>query len=598
MSIFRFILVNLFAMSLFFEAVAQEQPEEDESRIQAVVVTAMRVTQGGAQDIEFFRETVANGAIPAPGAITSEGLFSSHDIVIPSAKDCLQLFCLQAEGMAANLMSRPEFDGVIGLGFATNIDPDNWQRDPMTIVAVVDKSGSMNGRPLRLAKKAMVETLGNLKSGDRMGVVEYGDTVNVVVPVSDVETSRDSIREGINGIVSRGSTYMEAGLELGFATAFDAQEGFEGTTRVVLFTDEQPNVGKTDSESFIGMARRASKKGVGLTTIGVSAHFGAELANKVSAARGGNLFYLSSDEDVETYFGADFDFLVSEIATDLEMTVRPASGASIDLVLGVPGEAIEYRSDGSVTMTVPSVFLSSKGGALVLGGSGFTETTDLMAEVSLKYKSVKDNMPGEDAISVFLTDHQPSSGLNLAHTLFDEFGVLQSAAQANTFSGDLDPAIDLTQRFLEQLSQIGDEALNDEVVLLNNVLNVLQSGGQTFVHQEGFVEDEVLHGVWEIARVRNTSSSLSGKSSIDLRRGDLIAFDLLEDMFNAQRKSAKRGEPEFEVESIGLDVDQRSITLWKSNIIFKYRFLDAKLVLEPVGTDLQIWLQKRSEQES
>jgi hypothetical protein len=46
---------------------------------------------------------------------------------------------------------------------------------------------------------------------------------------------------------------------------------FDGTTRVMLFTDEQPNVGRTDATSFAAMAEEASRGGIGLTTIGSTA---------------------------------------------------------------------------------------------------------------------------------------------------------------------------------------------------------------------------------------------------------------------------------------------------------------------------------------
>ena len=76
---------------------------------------------------------------------------------------------------------------------------------------------------------------------------------------------------------------MEAGLKVGYETAFATAPAFRGNTRLMLFTDEQPNVGRTDADSFIGMAEAASRRGIGLTTIGVGVQFDATLATRCRA---------------------------------------------------------------------------------------------------------------------------------------------------------------------------------------------------------------------------------------------------------------------------------------------------------------------------
>ncbi len=82
----------------------------------------------------------------------------------------------------------------------------------------------------------------------------------------------------------------------------------------MLFTDERPNTGATDAESFMGMAENASHGGIGLTTIGVGVQFGAELATKISSVRGGNLYFIRDAADIKTLFTGQLDYMVSELA--------------------------------------------------------------------------------------------------------------------------------------------------------------------------------------------------------------------------------------------------------------------------------------------
>lgn len=156
-------------------AVPQQHDRQDE--IQEVIVTGSFVTQGGAKDVNYLRGEVEQARIPHPDTFTAEGLISEHSVVIESAAPCAQVFCLVADSIDANLIAQPEARYLIGLGFTTNVQSNGWRRKPLNLVAVVDKSGSMEGEPLAL------------------------------------------VRERIAEIESFGSTAMEAGLQLGYEVA-------------------------------------------------------------------------------------------------------------------------------------------------------------------------------------------------------------------------------------------------------------------------------------------------------------------------------------------------------------------------------------------
>jgi len=596
---------TILGVSLSLSAAAQDIDDDE------VIVTGARihVTQGGAQDIAFFRDTVIDeSAIPAPGAITSEGLLSTYNLFLEPDQACDQLFCLVAQTMPADLLTEPDADLLMGLGFATNIDPATWEREALTIVAVVDKSGSMGGEPLDLAKASMQETLKHLRPGDRMGVVQYGSTTDLVIPVTDVATGRETISDAIDSIFSSGSTYMEEGLRLAYDTAFDAQAGFDGATRVILFTDEQPNVGQTDSESFIGMAVEASNRGIGLTTIGVADHFAADLANRISAARGGNLFYVTKEEDVVATFGTDFDFLVSEVAHDLKIRITPKSNVTIDQIYGVPGEDLKYRRDGGVELVIPSVFLSSKGGGIFMTLSGDVDEGKALANVALAYSEAKTGEKHKSVLAVMPSENDPAPALSKAHMLVDEFGVLRSVAQANMFGGDLRRAMGLTQQFHDRLTALDmdefereDELIAEMSAILSGKIDESESGlsvqqiATCRSYQCRNADDLApVFGRWKIAKVRDNHrpSPIFTPATIDIRKGDLLAFHLDTETYD---ETATFNLPRFEVESVAVDPKDREVTLFESDIVFKYAYDEKRdrLVLRPEDTDLVLTLERQ-----
>ncbi|MEO1642764.1 MAG: VWA domain-containing protein [Pseudomonadota bacterium] len=577
-------------------AIAQETDEEEVLQESIVVTgTRLRVTQGGAQDINYFRGAAGGlNGIPEAGTITAEGLLSGYDLVLAEPAPCAQTFCLSAEAMPVSMISRPKVTSLVGLGFGTNLTEDSFKRAPVTIIAVVDKSGSMSGEPLDLAKEAMLLTLDNLRPGDRMGVVQYGSTTEVIVPVSDVETDRKFIREDIQNISSGGSTAMEAGLKLAYKTAFDAQDGFDGTTRVMLYTDERPNVGNTDKDSFIGMAVAASERGVGLTTIGVADHFGAELANQVSAARGGNLFYLQSSNDAEKLFAEQFDFLMTEVAQDLSVTFTPRTGQTIEAIYGVPGEMIEIDETGS-RFTIPTVFLSNKAGGVFLALSG--DTAEPNIDISLTYKGVI-GPDGSDQLAVTSLATRPSKGLQSAALLVDEFEVLTQAALAYEAedTNAMTAALSNAQALKTNMKRARRLGLKDEVELLGSIEANLQIALGLDFNEEALSPLARLNGPWVVKAAVDQSDTLIKVNENMFDRGDILDFDLEDSTWQEveiERRNPRGRYKDFDYEDIRVNEDQ--ILFEDSGRLFTYEFEDDEMALRLHGTEFVVLLKRPDE---
>ena len=249
----------VFFIGISSAALAVPEQQDRDEQLEAVIVTGSFVTQGGAKDVNYLRGEVEQMRIPHPETFTAEGLISEHSVVIESSKPCAQVFCLVAESIDANLIAQPEARYLIGLGFATNVQSEGWRRRPLNLIAVVDKSGSMNGQPLALVRRSLLEVVNHLRDGDRLSIVLYGDRAHVhLEPIDITAESRALVRGRITEIESAGSTAMEAGLQLGYEVARQSSKQFEGITRVMLFTDERPNVGNTHEHGFMTMARAAS----------------------------------------------------------------------------------------------------------------------------------------------------------------------------------------------------------------------------------------------------------------------------------------------------------------------------------------------------
>jgi Ca-activated chloride channel family protein len=575
------LLTTAAAAILAQAAFASVPPEE---QLDEISVTGFRVGAGGAQDIKYFRGEIEFDRIPHPDEFTAEGLLGEHDIVLPASEPCRQLFCLTGDATRADLIAASGARYLVGVGFATNVDEKSWKRDPINLVAVVDKSGSMNGQPLELVRQSLAELAKQLKPGDQMSIVLYGNVSHVhLSPTPATRAGVETILSSISSIQSQGSTSMEAGLRLGYQVADETAPTFRGRTRLMLFTDERPNTDATDAESFMGMAIAHSKRDVGLTTIGVGVQFGAALATKIASVRGGNLYFIRDTPDVKSLFAGQLDYMVSELAHDLTVTIAPRAGLRIAGVYGVPGQMLGWQNDTVVTFTVPTVFLDSHGGGIFFtltpepGDSFLPEKADSapLADVSVAYRGLKGET-GAHSLSIGMSA-APSPGMKLAHLLIDEFTVLHSATSAHHLKNDQESAFQLLNAFRPRLAASPLEGLDGERELINSLharIAFLSGHGAEAPDAPAYVK---LWGRWKIVGVHG--------AEVDLRSGESLEFTPDNDMFTFAK--GVRAEPRDEE---SYELNDKQIYLPESELVFWYRVKGDKMSLHHRASGLWVRL--------
>jgi Ca-activated chloride channel family protein len=481
-----------------------------------VIVTGVRIRQGGAQDVKHFRSISLDSDaedLPRASSFTLEGLMGEHDLMLPANAPCNQLFCINAQSMTASLPSEPDSTVFVGLGFESGVDADSYRAGPVSIVATVDRSGSMTGKPLMRVKESLRAILGQLRKDDRIGIVVYGSNSNVHMPVMDVEGNREQILAAIDSIAIDGATYMEAGMKLGYKTAMAERERSNGQTRLMLFSDENANVGDTSANGFMAQASRGAMNGIGLTTIGVGRIFDGALATKISSVQGGNLFFVGQDGDADALFEKEFFNMVSEVARDIKITIDPATGYRVADVYGVPDNILKRHRDGSVTATIGSAFLSSNGGGIFASLSGAGSAIS-PATVSISYVDARDGKQFTDAAQVASVDASPPAALRKAQMLVDQYTTITAALDAFHNKGDALAAQSSLADLNDRITASGIEGMGEELKLVSSLSDnagklarVMNDPAQRKLRQ--------VVGEWKV---------LSHRGFDDIARGDFITI--------------------------------------------------------------------------
>ncbi len=196
------------------------------------------------------------------------------------------------------------------------------ERKPVHLVFLVDVSGSMSSsRKLGLAKKSLVHLTHNLRPNDTVALATYaGNTRVVLEPTYVGEKSR--ILEAIASLGAGGSTAMASGLDLAYRLA-DANFVGEHENRVIVLSDGDANVGRSDWQSIYAQIGKYVKKGVTLSTIGFGmGNYKDTMMEQLANHGNGNYFYVDGEAEAKRIFGDQIDGTLQVIARDVKIQVE------------------------------------------------------------------------------------------------------------------------------------------------------------------------------------------------------------------------------------------------------------------------------------
>jgi Ca-activated chloride channel family protein len=214
----------------------------------------------------------------------------------------------------------------------------------VNLAFVLDRSGSMSGGKLDLARRAVEASIARLDPNDRFAVVVYDDQVDVVAEgAAATQTARASAIERLHGIVPRGSTNLGEGWLRG-CEQVSTELLEQGVNRVLLLTDGLANVGMTDPDELAGHAAALRARGVSTTTFGVGADFDEQLVAGMADAGGGHFYFIRDAGAIEEAIAGEVGEALEVVARDAAIEVAGPDGLRIDTLLPPPGFRLGART--------------------------------------------------------------------------------------------------------------------------------------------------------------------------------------------------------------------------------------------------------------
>jgi len=218
----------------------------------------------------------------------------------------------------------------VRVSFTAPEAPRGEPRLPVNLALVLDRSGSMSGGKLDLAREAAERALALLHSDDRFAVVVYDDRVDLVTASSKATASaRDRAADRLRDIEPRGSTDLCSGWLTG-CEQVGRELDHESIGRCLLLTDGLANHGITDRSELTRHAGELRARGVATSTFGVGTDFDERLLQAMAEAGGGNSYYLRDAERISEFLQSETGEALEVVARGAALVIRLPDGASAE----------------------------------------------------------------------------------------------------------------------------------------------------------------------------------------------------------------------------------------------------------------------------
>ena len=287
-----------------------------------------------------------------------------QDTGVRSRGDFRLLTTVEAGEIGASLVSYRsdgDEDGYFLLMASPRVEAADQKPVAKTVVFVLDRSGSMNGKNIEQAREALRFVLNNLREGDTFNIVAYDDRVETFEPELQrysAETREAALRY-VDAISPGGSTNIGEALR---TTLEMLQPG--GRPAYVLFlTDGLPTAGETNELGIAQICRKANDADARIFSFGVGYQVNSRLLDRISADNSGATQFVRPDENIESAVSSFYSKMSSPVMTGLELALGdrrldrvyprdlPDLFAGGQLVVvgryGKPGE-VKVRLSGSV----------------------------------------------------------------------------------------------------------------------------------------------------------------------------------------------------------------------------------------------------------
>ncbi len=170
-------------------------------------------------------------------------------------------------------------------------------------------------------------------------------------------------------------------------------------------------------------------------------------------------------------FIKDFDTMVTELAYDMRLEVKPSPGYKLVGLYGLPGDLVKRTADGGLSMTLETIFLShDKGGiyfAFAPAGAGsLPPNPGPVGQARLVYTDTQKHQQRDALAFPFVASGKLPLGLARGLLLVDEITTLKQASVLHGQQNKTEQAYRLVRALHKKLVESHVSGLQKEIKLV------------------------------------------------------------------------------------------------------------------------------------
>ena len=195
------------------------------------------------------------------------------------------------------------------------------------LVLIVDKSSSMEGRKMELARLAAIGVVENLRPIDYVGVLIFDNSHQWAIPLRRAE-DRTMMKRLISGITPDGGTQIAPALAEAYKKILPAVGAYK---HIVLLTD-----GISEEGDSIALAKEAAANRITISTVGLGQDVNRAYLEKVALNAKGRAYFLTDPSGLEQILLKDV--MEHTGSTTVEKNIQPKVVRQAEILEGLPME--------------------------------------------------------------------------------------------------------------------------------------------------------------------------------------------------------------------------------------------------------------------
>ena len=192
---------------------------------------------------------------------------------------------------------------------------------PLNICLVIDRSTSMGGEKLELAKGAALEIMRSLRPEDIFSLVTFADHAEVLVP-SAFQSDRTKLPARLQSVQAGGATEIYKGLVAGVGEVLRSLDE-NRINHLILLTDGHSY---GDEQNSLRLAEEAARQKIGISAFGIGTDWNDVFLDALASKTGNTSTYIAKPQQIQHLLVERFHALINTYADDTILDIKQIEG--------------------------------------------------------------------------------------------------------------------------------------------------------------------------------------------------------------------------------------------------------------------------------